>query len=134
MEEHGKVSALIMRVKMTTDPDKRRELYPTIRRELLAHETGELTVVYPELAKHAETSKIAAMHSAQASELQAAIASLDALSFADAGWASGFERLSLLVEEHVKLEESDFFPKGQKAIGDKRAEALVATFEAAKHH
>jgi len=120
-------------VKMTSDAEKRGELYPTIRSELLAHERGELNVVYPELERHPETSGIAGMHSEQASELQAAIAAVDALAYSDAGWRSAFERLVELVGEHVEQEESDFFPKAQKAIGDKKAEALLPRFEAAKH-
>jgi len=93
MEEHGKVSALLMRVKATSDPKVRAELYPTIRQELLSHEKGEVVAVYPVLAQFAETSPIAAEHSREAEELQAAIAAVDALSFSDASWGLTFERL-----------------------------------------
>jgi len=132
MEEHGKVGALIKRVGMTSDQAVRAKLYPTIRSELLGHETGELKAVYPVLAEYPETSGIAATHAREASELRAAIAQLDGLATSDARWAPAFERLATLVEKHVAEEESEYFPKAQKVIGDERARELLPLFEAAK--
>jgi hemerythrin superfamily protein len=132
MEEHGKVGALIKRVSMSSDEDVRAKLFPTIRSELLGHETGELKAVYPVLAEYPETSHIAEEHANQASDLKQAIAQVDRLSFSDAGWGPAFDRLATLVDKHVAQEESDFFPKAQKVIGDERAKELLATFEAAK--
>jgi hemerythrin superfamily protein len=134
MEEHGKVAALIKRVGMNSDVKVRGELYPTIRRELLAHEQGEVDVVYPVLAQFAETSAIAEQHASEAQELQAAIRAVDELSFGDVSWGPAFERLAKLVEAHVEEEESDFFPKAQKVIGEDEAKALLPRFEAAKHN
>lgn len=132
MEEHGRVGALIKRVGMSSDPAVHADLYPTIRKQLLAHERGELQAVYPVLAEYPETSSIAAAHAHEASELEAAIAALDALGFGDAGWVPAFERLAQLVDEHVDAEESDYFPKAQQAIGEERAKALLPIFEATK--
>jgi hemerythrin superfamily protein len=132
MEEHGKVGALLKRLKGSSDESLRAELYPTIRRELLAHEKGEVTAVYPVLAQYAETSGIAAEHQREADDLKAAIAAVDALSFGDSSWATTFERLATLVEQHVDEEESEFFPKAQEVIGEDQAKALLPRFEAAK--
>jgi Hemerythrin HHE cation binding domain len=132
MEEHGKVGALIKRVGMTSDRAVRAELYPTIRSELLAHETGELKAVYPVLAQYPETSDIAAAHAREAGELRDAIAEVDAQATSDAGWVPAFKRLAALVDKHVAEEEGDYFPKAQKVIGDERAKELLPLFEAAK--
>lgn len=132
MEEHGKVGALMKRVRASSDVDVRSELYPLIRRELLAHERGEVTVVYPELAAFPETSGIASEHASEASELQVAIAEVDQLPFTSAEWAPAFDNLLNLVFAHVDREESDYFPKAQKVLGDERAKELLARFEAAK--
>src|ERR1041385_3261243 len=99
MEEHGKVGALIKRVSMSSDQKVRAELFPTIRTELLGHETGELKVVYPALAKYPETTLIAEEHARQAGELKQCIEQLDRLSFGDAGWGPAFDRLANMVEE-----------------------------------
>ena len=133
MEEHGKVAALLERVKASSDPSLRAELYPTIRQELLAHEKGELVAVYPRLAQFPETAKIADEHNRDAQELQAAIAAVDALSFSDVSWGPTFERLLKLVEEHVQQEESEYFPKAQELLGDEEAKAMLPRFEQAKH-
>jgi hemerythrin superfamily protein len=133
MEEHGKVDALLKRLKMSSDPSLRAELYPTIRRELLAHEKGEVVAVYPALARFSETTEIVTKHQREADQLQAAIAALDALPFSDVGWKPAFERLVTLVEDHVKEEEGEFFPKAQEVLGDDEAKALLPRFEAAKH-
>ena len=133
MEEHGKVGALIKRVSMSSDEAVRAKLYPTIRRELMAHEKGELKVVYPALAEFPETAAIASAHAHHASEIEAAIAELDALSFNTASWAPAFERLAKLVNQHVEQEESNYFPKAQQVLGEDRAKRLLDAFEAAKH-
>jgi hemerythrin superfamily protein len=132
MEEHGKAGALIKRLSMTSDEKVRAEVYPTLRSELLGHETGEVKVVYPELAEYSETSGIAEAHAREADQLNRAIANVDALSFSDPGWSPAFERLASLVEKHVSEEESDFFPRAQKAIGEDRAKELLPLFEMAK--
>lgn len=132
MEEHGKVSALITRVALSQDLEVRAKLYPTIRTELLDHERGELKAVYPALAHFPETASIAAAHAHHASELEAAILELDALSFNGASWGPAFERLAKLVDEHVTIEEREYFPLAQKVMGDERAEQLQTVFERAK--
>ena len=132
MEEHGKVGALINRAKGSSDQKLRAELYPTIRSELLAHEKGEVNVVYPELARFPETSGIVAKHDAEAKQLQNAIAAVDSLSFSDPSWGPTFEHLAKLVDSHVEEEESDFFPKAQDVLGEDEAKALLPRFEAAK--
>jgi hemerythrin superfamily protein len=132
MEEHGKVAALMKRVSMSSDDRVRAEVFPTIRKDLLGHETGELKAVYPVLAEYPETTAIAEEHAQQAGELEQAIRELDKLSFADAGWGPAFDRLATLVEQHVAQEENEYFPKAQKVIGDERAKELLPAFEAAK--
>jgi hypothetical protein len=132
MEEHGKVGALIKRVSLTSDVEVRSKLYPTIRSELKAHEQGELEAVYPALAEFPETAAVAAAHAHHASELEAAIAELDALSFNSAGWPAAFDRLAKLVNEHVTIEEKEYFPLAQKMLGEARAKELLPAYEQAK--
>ncbi len=132
MEEHGKVGALLKHVKSTPSPTVRAELWPTIRAQLLAHETGEVNAVYPVLAQYPETASITTTHSREANELQTAIGAVDALAFDDDNWQLTFERLVGLVMKHVNEEEGEFFPKAQKIIGKHRAETLVANYMAAK--
>ncbi len=132
MEEHGKVGALLKRVKGSSDRGVQADLYPEIRKDLLAHEKGEIEVVYPAIAEHAEMAGIAERHSQEARELEAAIGEVDREPIGSDGWKSAFNRLVDLVEKHVDEEESQFFPAAQKAIGSERAKELLPQFEATK--
>jgi len=132
MEEHGEVSALILRVNSSSDESVRRELYPTIRKELLAHEKGELATEYPFLAQFPEMSDIAAEHHREATELESEISALDHLDVGDPRWDIGFERLASLVKKHVAEEEGEYFPRAQEAIGEDKAEMLRTRYEATK--
>ncbi|MET0592523.1 MAG: hemerythrin domain-containing protein [Polyangiaceae bacterium] len=132
MEEHGKVSALIMRVKMSSDVDVRARLYPTIRADLLAHEAAELKVVYPAMAQFPDVSAIAHEHAYDAGEIERQIAEVDSLSFSDTSWGPAFAWLAELVQKHVAKEEGDYFPQAQKAMGENLSKQLLPIFEAAK--
>jgi len=132
MEEHGKVGVLIKRLVKSQDVALRAELYPEVRRALLAHEKGELKVVYPALASLPGINGIELTHAREASELEIALADVDSLSFSDPAWSATFKRLADLVEQHVEHEEREFFPKAQQALGEERAKRMLAEFEAAK--
>ncbi|HEY2736039.1 MAG TPA: hemerythrin domain-containing protein [Polyangiales bacterium] len=129
-KQHGEVSALLERVKRNAD--KRADLWPTIKMELLSHEQGEMRVVYPVLREHVETRELADHHDREASELRETISRIDALALEDPMWAAQFDQLVDLVKHHVHDEESEIFPKAQKAIGDDRARELEPLFLQAK--
>ncbi|MET0388295.1 MAG: hemerythrin domain-containing protein [Polyangiales bacterium] len=131
-QEHGEASALLMRLKHSKDPALRRELFPRIRQELLAHEKSELQVVFPILREHTDTQQIAADHHQDALELEQLIDQLSHMSTDDAAWQTTFDSLVDRVQQHVHEEESDFFPTAQRVLGDGVADALLPRYEAAK--
>lgn len=127
-EQHGEVTAMLKRVQK--DNDKRDELWPKIRQELLSHERGEVRVLYPELRKFDATRDLADEHDMEADELENKIAEIDAAPIGEFGRV--FDELVDLVEQHVKLEESTIFPKADDVLGEDRARALDDEFLAAK--
>ena len=129
-EEHGEAGALLKRVKR--DPAKRAELWPKIRQELVSHEKAELREVYPVLREHEQTRALADRHEAEAGQLSALIDRIHATEMASAEWGSLFDQLVDQVEQHVKEEEGEFFPKAQQVIGAARAKELEPRFLAAK--
>ena len=131
-EEHGEVGSLMKRVHKSTDVEVRRQHWPQIRSELLAHERAELSAVYPMLSHYDGTREIVAMHNQEARQLESAIAAVDAVDASTSAWGDAFEHLFALVQQHVEEEENDFFPKAQELIGQNEAEALLPRFEAAK--
>ena len=130
-QEHGEVAALLMRVKSSSDPKVRADLFPTIRKELLSHEKGEMTIVYPAFREFPETIDIAEKHDREAGALRNQLELLNTTVYDDPSWMTQFDALVDLVQRHVSEEEHDFFPKGQKVLGD-RSDELQKEFEEVK--
>jgi hypothetical protein len=132
-QEHGEVTALLVRVKMTSDVGVRRELFPTIRSELLAHERGEMREVYPAFRQHPDLEGMARNHEVEAGQLERALDDLSATDYADATWGKKFVELVNLVDRHVKEEESEYFPAANRVLGKDEAERLKGRYLAAKN-
>lgn len=130
-KEHGEVSALLLRLKSTSDPGTRRELFPTIRRELLAHERAELAELYPVLRSNPQTEAMAKEHDADAESLESAIEALTAVAVDSSNWTAALDTLIERVQHHVHEEEREYFPVAQRVFKD-RANELLERFEAAK--
>jgi len=129
-EQHGEVAALLKRVQ--GDDQKRAELWPKIRQELMSHEQAELREVYPALRERVETRALADHHDREAGELSVLIGQLDATPPSSSEWGALFDQLVTRVEHHVHEEEHDIFPRAQDVIGVERAKQLEPRFLAAK--
>ncbi|HEU4727947.1 MAG TPA: hemerythrin domain-containing protein [Kofleriaceae bacterium] len=125
-EQHGEVSALLRRVKR--DPAKRAELWPKIRQELVSHEKAELREVYPVLREYDPLRVVAERHEAEAGQLSAMVDRIHATEISTTSWGQMFDELVEMVEQHVRLEENEIFPRAQEAIGSSRAKELDARF------
>jgi hypothetical protein len=121
-KEHGEVSALLLRVKSSDDANVRAELFPKIRAELLSHEQGEMTVLYPAYRTSPGLEIIADKHDQEAGQLQKMIASVVECDYQAPEWASRFDALVDLVQRHVAEEENEFFPKGQELLADRTSQ------------
>lgn len=127
-EQHGEVSAMLMRLQ--DKPEKKSELWPEIRRELLSHERGELREVYPVLRQYPDTVALAERHDAEAGELERLIERLDTALAED--WRALYDQLVDTVVRHAREEESEIFPRAQDVIGHQRARDIEPRFLAAK--
>ncbi len=131
-KEHGEVTALLLRVKASSDPSVRDQLFPRIRIELLSHEKGELAEVYPVFREHPELMKFADQHDSEARNLEQQIALVTETSTTDPTWQQHFQKLVDLVSEHVKEEEGTFFPEASRVLGREESNELLSRFERAK--
>ena len=127
-EQHGEVAAMLKRLQ--SKPEKKAELWPEIRRELLSHERGEVREVYPVLRQHVQTRALAEHHDQEATEMERLIERIDAATADD--WRPLFDQLVDAVIRHANQEENDIFPKAQEAIGDQATKDLEPRFLAAK--
>jgi len=131
-EQHREAGTLLKRAASATEPAKRRDLWSTLRRELLSHERGELATVYPAIEGHAATRDIALRHSDEAETLEAAISDIDRAGFDSPEWPALIQRLVTLVQQHVDEEEHEFFPRAQEALGKDTARDLEEPYLAAQ--
>jgi hypothetical protein len=129
-EQHGEVAALLSRAR--TSPEKRAELWPKIRVELLSHERGEVRELYPVLRAYPETLALADNHDEEARELEQLIGVLDTTLIASDAWAAEFDRLAEIVTAHAQDEENNIFPEALRVLGDERAKQLEDKFLLAK--
>lgn len=131
-EEHKEVAALFTRATLSSDPEKRVELWGTIRQQLTAHENAELDIVYPEFEMHASLMDIVREHEADADHLEALIANVDASPITSPEWESAVKELQSVVLRHAAREEKEYFPRAQEVIGERRAEELDELYIASK--
>jgi hemerythrin superfamily protein len=127
-EQHGEVAAMLKRLQ--SKPEKKAELWPEIRRELLSHERGEIREIYPVLRQHVQTRALAEHHDQEAAEMEHLIERIDTATAAD--WRPLFDQLVDAVIRHANQEEHDIFPKAQEAIGAQATKDLEPRFLAAK--
>lgn len=132
-EEHGEVTALLNRLRKSEDAQVRREHWPKLRAELLAHERAELAEVYTVLSKHDITRELSTTHNREAGQLEVAIAAVDAENPAAPGWGPAFEHVVSLVRQHVAEEEGEFFPLAQQVITEDESKVILTRYENAKN-
>ena len=136
--QHGEVSMLLERTKLSADPQKRLDLWTEIRTQLLSHEQGELEVVYPAFRQHEELRAYAEEHDQEAGSLEAMISELDGIDCSSPGWMPKFEALVQLVKHHVEEEEGRFFPDAAKVMSKGETQQLdqqfLANKQSAEHH
>lgn len=131
-EQHQEAAVLLKRAASADDVEKRRDLWTTVREELLSHERAERQVVYPALEGHPDLQDIVQRHNEEAHTLEAAIAEIDAGGCASPSWQAQLQRLTALVQKHVDEEEGEFFPRAQDTLGKDTARDLDGPFMAAK--
>lgn len=131
-EEHAELTLLMRYVAESSDKERRRDLYPEIRRQILAHECGELQEIYPALAIYDGLRTMAASHAEDSLELATVIKSLDSLAIDGERWAQEFQILMELVDRHAYQEENEFFPEALDRLGNEEAKRLERYYESAK--
>lgn len=131
-EEHMEVAVLLKLATETHDAEKRADLWTKLRAELVSHERAEINHVYPEFLPPTDGADLGEAHEAEADELEALVAELDALAFDVDEWQPAVERLQQAVLRHAAREEEHYFPRLQEAIGETRTIELEELYLRAK--
>jgi hemerythrin-like domain-containing protein len=131
-EQHREALDLLRRAGSVSAPEKRRHLWTEARRRLLSHERAEEQVVYAMLEGHEEAASVLEQHGEQAVELELAIAELEASDEASDDWVSRVRDVLAMVDDHVRDEETDFFQRAQRVLGENTARELEEPYENAR--
>ncbi|MDQ3031088.1 MAG: hemerythrin domain-containing protein [Myxococcota bacterium] len=131
--EHGEISTMIRRVAATTDDsDVRKELYPRIRSELLAHAKAEEKEVYSRFRTLPSLADKMGDAADEHHRIESLFDQLDAMSITDDQWISTFREMMTLVQKHVMEEELQVFPKAKKELSKEQSEELEGRYLDAK--
>lgn len=124
-DQHAQVA--IMFEQIQGDPLRRAQLWPELRRQLVAHEHAEVRELYPTLRQFSQTLAMANHHDDEARELDALIDRLDTAPVDSESWGAVFDKLVATVLHHAKEEEeAKIFPTAQQVLGEARAIELDA--------
>ncbi len=132
VDEHGEAAQLMTAVRAGSSAESRKNLYPSLRTALLAHEKTESSILYGELGRYPSLASIVETHKQEADELEATIRALDAIDFESEAWLPRFTELCDLVQQHVREEEDDFFPAALSALGPTMSADLRDAYVRAK--
>jgi hemerythrin superfamily protein len=132
-EEHAQVSILMKRLANSSDgSDIREELFPEIRKNLLAHACAEEEEFYPPLREHPELSELVAQSLKEHQQTKQYLEQLHAGNKDTKTWAELFRRMMRAVESHVELEENELFPKANELMSEERTDQIESRYEDAE--
>lgn len=131
--EHGEVEALMKRVAGAPgDPSIREELFPEIRRRLLAHTQAEEKELYAPLRDFSSTKTLVFRATGQHREVETWLERLAADTPTTPAWLDAFEEMMRVVQAHVAMEENELFPAANDVLSREQATEMQERYEAAE--
>lgn len=128
--EHAEVATAMKRVSGSSeDSNVREELFPVIRKNLLAHAKGEEQEFYPRLREYTELDELVSRCLSDHQQIESYLETLDTTRKATPEWTRLFEELKQAVEAHVDREENELFPKANERIEGDEARAMEERYE-----
>lgn len=129
-DEHGEVDGMMQRIgKSPDDVQLRRDLFPEIRKNLLAHAEAEEKAFYPQLRSQPNLGNLVERSLEQHQEIERMVRELGTMDHANPTWQTTFDRLVNAVEQHVELEEGEIFPKVKDLFSAEQRSAMLEQFE-----
>lgn len=131
--EHAEVSALMKRVASSSeDSSVREELFPEIRKNLLAHAHAEEEEFYSALRNYPEVEPIVSRCLDEHHKVEEYLGELESGNKATKTWGELFGRMMRAVETHVEREEKELFPKARELLTEDRAREMEERYQNAE--
>lgn len=128
LDQHQQIETLFIEAKMAEGGDDRLMALRAQAQMLNAHAMAEEVVLYPALARSGEKGD-ATMAYEEQSMTKVEMAGLEQLDPDSDEWAEKLETIRKAVAHHVYEEESEWFPKLHRSLGESDAEMLSMRFE-----
>jgi hemerythrin superfamily protein len=132
VDQHREVLELLRHAGTAPDATRRQERWVEARRRLLSHERAEASVVYAALEGFDAVDTFLQQHTQQALELETAVQDLDASDAESDLWIERLRDVLALLDDHVRDEETDFFQRAQRLLGENTARDLDDRFASAQ--
>lgn len=132
VNEHKQLQVWFARAEISSDAEKRAELWPRLRAELVAHEFAEAHVVYRVAEAYPDLGHIVRQHQFEEELLHSLVHNLDVAAFSSGQWEGSLKQLEQALLLHARREERAFFPELQARFGQALTEELDARYVEAK--
>ena len=133
MSDHDKVNQLFQQFEAGGNAQEFAQLFTQLDRELTIHTEIEEKIFYPAARQFSDTGALveeAYKEHGEAKQLLTEIAGLDNTS---AEWGQKMTQLMRAIQEHVREEEGDLFPRLRQEMSQEQLEQIGQQLEQAKH-
>ena len=130
--EHAEVASLMHQVGSSGEAHTADELFPEIRKKLLAHAKAEEKEFYAPLRNAPPTKALVAKATEQHKQIEAYVEELHDGSTSTKAWMTTFEKFMHAVEKHVEMEEHQLFPAAKDVLSNQQAKELERRYSQAE--
>jgi hemerythrin superfamily protein len=130
--DHKKVASLFDQVEKTESEQEHLRLFEQIKTELEVHTHIEETVFYPRIQQSDELKDLVLEALEEHKQVKTLIREIAALAEGSEKLDAKLKVMGENVEHHVEEEETEMFPKVEKALSEDELEDLGAQLQAAK--
>lgn len=128
--EHTEVKSLMKDVVEAKSAADKRELYRTIRQQLLVHGQGEEQGLYLDCQAHDSTRAMANQGLQDHAQINQLLADIDLLEVGSPEWSRRFAELESVVDRHVAFEENELFVVAKDTLGSDALRDLDGRYKA----
>lgn len=129
--DHQKAKTLIREIKNTQDPQKIREYFGQLYKDLVVHSKAEEEVVYPAVRSFYGESDTQELYNEQA-ELEKVLNEMKASEPTTEAFKAMVKRIKEMVGDHTRQEESTMFAAMRKNMNSEQREKMATEFKEAK--
>lgn len=123
-QDHDEVAQLLKQCQAASAEDGGEEVFKTLARNVAVHSKVEETLFYPRFREEKEVRALIEESYGAHQEVEKLLEEMSQLSPGDEDWESSLKELKTHIEQHVKEEEQQLFPKASKILSKEEAAEL----------